>query len=45
MKTPIIIVTLVLLFTACKGQEKEPLTSQTDKDPVIEPKGSWKERS
>tara|TARA_R110000787_G_scaffold267653_1_gene374012 strand:- start:651 stop:1127 length:477 start_codon:yes stop_codon:yes gene_type:complete len=40
MKIPIIII-LVMLFTACKGQEKEPLTSQTEKDSVIEPKGSW----
>jgi hypothetical protein len=39
MKTKMII--LVLLFTACKGQEKESLTSQTEKDSVIEPKGSW----
>ncbi|MEH6769070.1 hypothetical protein [Maribacter arcticus] len=40
MKTHIIVI-LVLLFTACKGQEKEPLTNQVEKDSVIEPKGSW----
>ncbi|MGO4917979.1 hypothetical protein [Maribacter spongiicola] len=42
MKTQLILI-LVLLFTACKGQEKEPITNEIEKDSVDapKPKRSW----
>lgn len=32
---------MVLLFGACKGQEKEPVSNQIVKNSVNKPKSSW----